>query len=186
LSAVNMLQAAGYLMVFPWIPEAGDWGTGGVLRGADPVLPWQVGISATGLALTFASVFVLNQLLDPLLGTDGGERVSRRRVLAWVPYLLGSTLLIAGSLFNRLGPDSELGVFSTTVATLGGTIFLAYLPLFFDADFFRAGSRTDGPALPIRSSIPWLAAGAASVVLALAVMGPGVGSGFPEPHPLGR
>jgi hypothetical protein len=183
LSAVNMLQGAGYLLVGPWLPVS-DWGTDGVLKGSNPSLPWQIGVSALGLGLTFASVFVLNRLLEPLLGPEPGQRMSRRRVLAWLPYLLGSTAVVAGSLLNRLGPDKPVGIISAATATFAGTLFLAYLPLFFNADFFRIGPKSESDPLPIPVSGPWIAAGAVSLAMSLLVIGPGLGSGLPQKHPL--
>ena len=182
LSAVSLLQAGGYMMVFPWVPDAGDWANDGVFRGVEPKLAWQLGISALGLGITFGAIPILNALLEPLLG-DAEDRDSRRAWMTLLPYALGSTLITSGALLNRAG--AGLGAFSAGSATFGGTLFLAYLPLFFDDDFFRPGPRTDAAGKPIPFSAGWVTAGAIAAVAAVAIFGPGIGGGFDEPHPLG-
>lgn len=182
LSAVSLFQAGGYMMVFPWVPDAGDWGSDGVFRNVEPKLAWQLGVSAVGLGLTFGAIPLLNHLLEPLLG-DGADRGSRRGWMTLLPYALGSTLITSGALLNRAG--SGLGAFSAGAATFGGTLFLAYMPLFFDDDFFVPGGRQPGSGKPIPFSTGWVTAGAIAAVAAVAIFGPGIGGGFDEPHPLG-
>jgi hypothetical protein len=130
--------------------------------------------------MTFGTVFLANWLSQPLLGDEAGTRNSRRLTLTLWPYLVGSTFITASGLLSRAG--SEYAV-SAAVATFAGTLFLAYIPLFFRGDAFYPGEPVRGPALPIERSKPWLIAGALSLVLGLAVFGPGLGD-FPTPHPL--
>lgn len=182
LSSVSLLQTGGYLMVFPWLGE-GDWSTDGALRGAEPKLAWQIGVSALGLGITAATIPIMNQLLEPLLGASP-TREKRRWGLTLLAYGVGSSLITAGALFDRT--DSATGIISATAATFGGTLMLAYLPLFFTADVYRFGDATDQPAKPIPFQWGWVAVGALSAVASVAILGPGFGRGFPEPHPLGR
>jgi hypothetical protein len=183
---VSLLHGAGYLLVGPWAP-AGDFsaaaGSGGALEGVASPLAWKIGLSTAGLAMTFGTVLLANHQGEPLFGADDETRSERRRLLTWLPYLGGSALITTSALFNRTG-EKKYAV-TAALANFGGTLFLAYLPLFFNDDLFRPGERTTDPALDIERSAPWLVAGAGSLVLALVVFGPGVGE-FPRPHPLGR
>jgi hypothetical protein len=181
LGSVSLLQAGGYWMVFPWLPE-GDWSTEGALRGADPALPAQLGLSALGLVVTAAAVPIMNTLLEPLIG-GGEDRDARRWLLTLGSYGLGSALITGGALLSRT--DDALGVVSAAAATFAGTLAIAYLPLFFTDEVFRFGEASAGPARPIERSLPWIVVGAIAAVSAVALLGPGVGRGFPEPHPLG-
>jgi len=185
-STVSLFHGAGYLLVGPWAPS-GDFsaspGSGGVLEGVSHPLAWKIGLSSAGLAMTFGTVLLANHLGEPLFGNDDETRNQRRLLLTVVPYLGGSALITTSAFFNRTGDKKY--VITAALANFGGTLFLAYLPLFFNADLYRPGERTDEPALAIDRSAPWVIAGAGSLVLALAVFGPGVGE-FPRPHPLGR
>jgi hypothetical protein len=173
-AAADLFQAGGYLLVGPWV-GAGDWGTGGVLEGAAHPLPWQVGISAAGLGLSAGAVLLTNRLGQPLLGS-----LPRQRRMIWVPYLAGSSLVTAGSLLNRAGPEYAV---SAGMANFAGTLFFAYIPLFFHDGFWTPGPAAEGDLLTVHRSPLWWGIGLATAATAVAVLGPGVGD-YPTPHPL--
>lgn len=179
-ATVNLLQAGGYLLVGPWVP-VGDFGKQGFVRDLDPRLPWQIGLSTLGVGITFGSLFLMNDLAEPLLGAEPEGRSSRRWTLTLWPYLVGSSFVTATGLLCRAGPEFAL---SAAVANFAGTLFLAYMPIFFTDDFWypSADESPDRP-LSIPRSTPWLVAAALTAVVVATVFGPGIGS-FPNPHPL--
>jgi len=179
---VNLQQAGGYLMVGPWLP-VGDWGTGGVLEGVERPLGWQIGLSALGIGITGATIPLAHHLGKPLFGDDMKAAQRRRRWLTWTPYFVGSSLIVGSSLLNRAGPEFAA---SAAVANFAGTLFLAYLPIFFAEDAFVPAPKYGRRPLEIERRTGWMVAGAVVAVAAVTVLGPGIGR-YPEPHPfLGR
>lgn len=179
-AVVNLYQAAGYLMAGPWIP-VGDWGSAGFLRDVSPRLPAQIGLSVLGLGLTAGTVFLGNHLAGPLLGGEPGTRRSRQWTTTLLPYLVGSTLITGSALLTRAGPEFAV---TAAISTFVGTLFLAYVPLFFSDDFFYpAESARSGTALSIPRSTAWLVVGSVAVLASIFVFGPGLGAGFQRPHP---
>jgi hypothetical protein len=162
-------------MVGPWLPD-GDWGDDGFFRDVERPLLGKVAVSAAGLSLTAATVPLGHGLGKPLFGGD------RRRLTALTvgPWLGGSALVVSGSLLNRAGPSFAA---SAATANLLGTVFLAYLPLFFSDPAFVPGAPYQGPLKPIRRQPAWWVVGGLSAITAVAVFGPGVGN-YPQPHPL--
>lgn len=177
---VNLYQGAGYFLVGPWIP-AGDMGTAGFLQGVQPRLPAQVGLSALGLGMTIGTLVLGNHLAEPLLGDEPDVRRRRQWSTTWVPYVAGSVLVTGSSLLNREGPGFAA---SAGIATFAGTLFLAYVPIFFSSDTFYLSRPAGRPALDLPRSPLWIALGTAAAAAAITVFGPGVGSGFDNPHPL--
>jgi hypothetical protein len=108
-------------------------------------------------------------------------RGKRRWVLTLVPYLTGAAALSLSTILDRDNHGQLCG--SPAIATLAGTLPLAYLPLFFSNDVFIPGGRTDRPPLPIVRSGPWIATSAVVALGAVAVLGPGIGPGYTSPHP---
>ncbi len=178
-AVVNLFQAEGYLMFSPWI-GVGDFRAteGGFLEGLEPSWAWKTGLSVGGLVLTGATIFLANSLLEPLLGNDDSTRSSRRWLLTLPAYLVGSALVSASGLLNRAGPEFAL---SSVLATFAGTLFLAYLPMFFSADLFNPGSRSTHKALAMNRSVPWMVVGTAVALTAVTVFGPGIGREYPRP-----
>lgn len=174
-TAVNLFQAFGYMMVGPWVP-AGDFSTQGVLNGIEKPLGARIAWSAVGLAGTAGSIFLLNKWGEPLWGA-GAHRNGRRMWMTLGAYLVGSTLVTTSALLSRVSPALVL---SAGIANFVGTLFLAYIPLFFGSDFFIPGGATNQPPLSIPRSTPWIVAGVASVGLAYGLFGPGVGALSPE------
>ncbi|MEQ1567174.1 MAG: hypothetical protein ABMA64_16155 [Myxococcota bacterium] len=178
-TVTNLWQAGGYLMVGPWLP-VGDWGSDGFLRDIDHPLPLQLGLSLGGAAMTFATIPLAQHLGKPLFGADG-TRSARGRWLTLLPYAGGSTLVVTGSLLNRAGPEFAV---SAAVSTFAGTLFLAYLPLFFSDDVWVPGQPYTGAPSPIERKPGWLVVSGVVALGAVTVLGPGVGAGFDRPHPL--
>ncbi len=180
--ATNLFAASGYLLAGPWVPE-GDFNTRtGVLAGLDPELGWQIGVSALGAAMTFGSLFLMNDLAEPLLGRDPDLRSDRRLNLTLWPYLVGAGLLTASAALTRFD-DSGPVVLSAAVGNFAGTLFLGYMPLFFTDDVFYP-SVEDSPDRPlsIGPDPTWMAVGTAAALTAIFVFGPGLGN-FPQEHP---
>jgi hypothetical protein len=183
---VNVQQIGGYMLVGPWLP-VGDWGDAGVLASVRPRqrLPWRIGLSAVGLGITAASIPLAHGLGRPLFGDDMKAGQARRRLLTWVPWLAGSSLIVGSALLNRAGPQFAI---SSGIANFAGTLFLAYLPVFFADDAFapkRQKTLRSGPptrVLPIRKRPAWWVIGGIAAVGAVLVFGPGVGR-YDEPHP---
>jgi hypothetical protein len=179
-SVVNLYQAAGYLMVGPWVPPS-DFGTEGALIGVDPALPAQIGVSALGLGLTAGTLFLGNALAEPLLGDEPTVRDDRRWMTTLVPWITGATFVTASTLANREGKEALV---PAAMANFAGTLFLAYTPLFFSDDTFYPARRAGMRALPMEREPLWIALGTATAITAITVFGPGVGSGFENPHPI--
>jgi hypothetical protein len=176
---VNLQQIGGYMMVGAWIP-VGDWGPGGALSELDNPLPAQIALSATGLAITAATIPLAHHWGKPLFGDDMVRSQSRRRMLTWTPWLAGSSLIVGSAFLNRAGPEFAA---TAAFANFAGTLFLAYLPVFFADDVFVPGPKSGKQPLAITRQPVWWVVGGIAAVGAVAAFGPGIGQ-YPEPHPL--
>ena len=177
-TVVNLWQAGGYLMVGPWLP-VGDWGSGGFLQDVHSPLGAQSALSAAGAGLTFATIPLAQWLGKPLFGVDGTS--SRRgTLLTLLPYLGGGTVVVAGSLLGRAGPEFAA---TAAVSTFAGTLFLAYLPLFFGDEFWVPGEPHQGSVKSIARKPGWWVVGGIVALGGVAILGPGIGE-FDRPHPL--
>jgi len=174
---VNLQQIGGYMMVGAWLP-VGDWGTEGVLEGQS--FGAQLAVSLTGLGLTAATIPLAHHWGRPLFGDDLKAAQPRRRLLTWTPWLVGSSLVVGGSLLNRAGPEFAV---SAALSTFTGTLALAYMPLFFSDPVFAPKGRSKGAPLAIRRQKGWWVVGGLVAVGAVAAFGPGIGR-YPKPHPL--
>ena len=177
-TVTNLWQASGYLMVGPWLP-VGDWGSEGFLRDVDHPLPLQIGLSALGTGMTLGTIPVAHQLGKPLFG-EQRYASGRGRLLTLMPYFGGSSLIVGSALLGRAGPEFAV---SAAVSNFAGTLFLAYLPLFFSDKFFEPGDPYKGEIKAIRRSPAWWVVGGVVALGTVAVLGPGVGQ-FEKPHPL--
>ncbi len=166
LSAVaNLLSGGGYMMVDP-IGQFGDWQA--FLQGLEPQLPWRIAIIVVGVILSLLGVALGRLAIDPYLGRDTATRKSRARFLCWTPYFAGGLIFPISALLNPLGYGF---VFTTALATLGGTAWLAwFLPFVVD----KPGPRSIEPALGLRRSTPWLVAGLLSALITVFVLGPSI------------
>ena len=163
---VNLLQAAGYWL-FSGLGGIGDWAE--VIDGWTPHWAFRLGLAALGGSAYWGAVLLSLRELSPLLGPGPG-RWRRGVPLTVIPYLAGGILYVAAGLLNPVGP--LLVLISAAAASFGGTSGLAWM-----AQLLRNERRFpphDGPALSIRRSAPWLAAGVAVALLFVGVFGPGI------------
>lgn len=163
--AANLLPAAGYMMVSP-LAGFGDWAA--FVRGLGSPLPWKLGLTLAGVALSFAALFAVVRQVEPFLGRDPSSRRPRARRLCWVPYLAAGALVFP--LSAALNPHGPVYVLTTLAAHLGGSAWLAWAP-----EWVR-GPRPDTPEPPlgVAAHRGWIAAGLAAALFCILVLGPGV------------
>lgn len=102
LATVNLLSPAGYLIALSFA-GFGDWND--FLQGIAYPLYWQVGLTLLGVIIALLGLYVGTRTLDPFLGTDKGQRLSRARKMILISYLTGS---IVNTLAATLNPTSTL------------------------------------------------------------------------------
>lgn len=164
-AAVNLLVAGGYLMVDPLF-GFGDWGD--FLAGLEPALPWRLGLTGVGVAVSLGTFFALRPPLERLLGGEERDRRRQARLLCWWPYLAaGGVVLTGAAALNAYGPRYA---FTSALATLGGTFLLLWLPV--------AVGPAPEPAVPPRFAVgrspAWLLAGGAMLAFLALAFGPGI------------
>ena len=104
----------------------------------------------------------------PLVG-DGPDRIQRARTLCIVPYLAGGVLM---SLRGHSNPVSPLLVLiPAAAAAFGGVSALAWMTELLPGPGYPAAS---GVPLAIDRSLSWIAFGATTALLFVAVLGPGL------------
>jgi len=162
--AVNLLNGCGYPL-YSAILDSGDWEV--VVRGLEPALGWRVGLGLTGAGAYISAVWMsageLAQAVD-------GDLVSSVEIpgLVILPYVVGSTLLVAASALNPIGPGLILlsGVSSGFAAMAG----LTAVPALVEN---RVGWH-EGRGGAISFSPKWLGAGLVVGIVFIAVIGPGI------------
>lgn len=118
---LSIFIAAGYLMVFPFLP-AGDWHD--FVAGLPGPLVWKSGLTLLGIAGYVATMMHARRGLEEFLGADPHGRRGRARDLTLVPYLIGGTL---ETLSSVAGGGGILTFISAAPATFGGTIGLPFV-----------------------------------------------------------
>ncbi|MDB4946961.1 MAG: hypothetical protein JWP97_6495 [Labilithrix sp.] len=162
LMVISLLQGGGYLMVSPLF-GFGDWGA--FLEGYDPATTTalQVVLTAIGISISLAAVFIGRRWLAPLLPA-GGQATEARR-LCLIPYAAGAVVFLVAAL---LDPRRSLALIGLLAAHLAGTAWLAwFLPYLVK----------DGPAAaaaPLPRSRAFLVAGAVAALVAVALLGPSI------------
>jgi len=139
---VSLFIAAGYLMVFPFLP-AGDWHD--FVAGLSAPRLWKLALTALGITGYIATMEHAQRDLEPFLGSESRARRTRARTLTLIPYLIGGTV---ETLSSVIGGGGILTLISAAPATFGGTIGLPFVGL-------RAASaraRQTSSALPLRRS----------------------------------
>jgi hypothetical protein len=165
LAHVSLFMAAGYLMVLSFVPF-GDWHV--FAAGLPGELFVRIGLTALGIAVSFAALISAARTLDIFLGRDTRARGRRAVALTLTPYLVGSA---ANTLAGALNPVSALLILSSgAAASFGGTSFLAW------TSFWVRGPRDETPETPRTPtrSTGWIAAGVAALLIYLLVLGPGI------------
>ena len=107
---------------------SGDWEV--VVRGLEPALGWRIGLGLTGAAAYASAVWMSATELGLLV-----ENVLMSSVeipgLVFLAYVAGSSLLVAASAFNPIGPSLILlsGVSSGFAAMAGLTVIPSWLSI---------------------------------------------------------
>jgi hypothetical protein len=167
LMSLNFLMPFGYLL-FSGLGGFGDWAV--VVEGLRPTLLWRAILSIAGAFLYFIlAPRLIMPGLNPYLGQGIAERRKRARLVSLAPYLVGGVTFVVAGFLN---PESiVLVLVSAAAASFGGTSLLAWFPGVADERF-----RESAPTRPadIPRSVPWIAAGAVTLVLFVGVLGPGI------------
>jgi hypothetical protein len=161
---VNLLNGSGYPLYSAAL-GSGDWEV--VVRGFEPAIVWRVGLGVAG-AIAYVGAVWLSA--TELARAVAGDLVSSMEVpgLVLLAYLVGSTLLVAASAFNPIGPSLILlsGVSSGFAAMAG----LTAIPKLVEN---RAG-RHARRAPAISFSAGWASAGLVVAIVFTAVIGRGI------------
>lgn len=113
---LSLFVAAGYLMVFPFLP-AGDWHD--FIGGLSTPLVWKLGLTALGIVGYFATLTHAQRHFAAFLSADPRDRRKRARTLALMPYFIGGAI---ETLSSVVGGGGILTLISAMPATFGGTI----------------------------------------------------------------
>ena len=167
IAATNLFSGAGYMMtpLFGF----GDWAQG--LDGLHGELWWKIGATAIGTALTFTALWLLLAPTEPLLGR-GPDRTKRKWLLTLLPYFLGAAINVGAASLTREAGGRDTAMVGALAGSLGGSLFLAYLPIFF---LGGAGDDTPETALSIPFDGGYVFAGAAAATVHVGLFGPGIG-----------
>jgi hypothetical protein len=157
----NLLSGGGYMMVDP-IGNFGDWSA--FLEGLEPQLPIRLGIIASGIAVSLAGLWFGARTIDTFVGPL--DRRRRGRWLCLGPYAVGGIVFPVSAALN---PAGSVFMFTTALATLGGTAWLVWL-----AFLVKDTPRTEVPLVELRRSPAWIAAGVLAAAFTIFVLGPGI------------
>ncbi len=162
---VNLLQAAGYWL-FSGLMGVGDWAA--LTAPLRPLWLYRSLLALAGGVGYWSAIVLSLRHLNTMLG-DGANRLPRARTLALVPYFTGGALYVAAGVLNPVSP--RLVIISAAAASFGGTSALAWMTRQLATSRFPAGA---GPALTLGRSWAWLAAACVTLVVFVAVLGPGL------------
>ena len=161
---MNLLNGSGYLL-YSAILGSGDWAV--VVSGLQPELTWRIGLGMMGAAAYVGAVVLSAGELARVVANDS---VSSAEIpgLVLLAYVVGSTLLVAASAFNPIGPRLILlsGVSSGFAAMAG----LTAIPRLVEN---RVGRRGAGAgAVPFNPG--WVVTGFVVAILFTTVVGRGI------------
>lgn len=163
---INLLQGAGYLL-FSGLANIGDWAS--VIQGAEPPGLWRVVLGLAGGVAYWETIQLSLRELVPFLGESQG-RLRRARELTLLPYLAGGLIYVLAGLPNPEG--LWLVLISAAAAAFGGTSALAWMTqLLRDERRFPSSAEA---ALSIPRSWAWVAVGALTTLVFVAVLGPSI------------
>jgi hypothetical protein len=165
-ASVNLLQAGGYLMVSPLLGRFGDWDA--FSTGLPRELAVRIALTLFGLGISLVTVRRCARDLAAMVGDSADTRKRRALWLTLGPYLAGGLSSCVAGLFNPVG--AILVFMSALMSTLGGTAWLAWAPAWMPKP--QAGAT--GEAMPIPRGVGWMIAAGVTVVVFVAVFGPGV------------
>jgi hypothetical protein len=162
--AVNLLNGSGYPL-YSAILGSGDWEV--VVRGLEPAIAWRIGL---GVISAIAYVGAISFSATELARAVEADLVSSMEIpgLVFLAYVAGSTLLVAASAFNPIGPSLILlsGVSSGFAAMAG----LTAVPKLVEN---RVGRREAG-AGAVSFNASWVLAGSVVAILFTGVVGRGI------------
>jgi hypothetical protein len=162
--AVNLLNGCGYPL-YSAILGSGDWEV--VVRGLEPAPGWRIGLGLTGAAAYASAVWM--SAAELALAVESAL-VSSIEIpgLVFLAYVAGSTLLVAASAFNRIGPSLILlsGVSSGFAAMAGLTV----VPTLVENRVGRSGAGGGG----ISFNAGWVVAGVLVAIVFTTVVGHGI------------
>lgn len=162
---LNFLQAAGYWL-FSGLGNVGDWAQ--LVAGLEPRWLYRLALAALGGAGYWAAIQLGLRTLNAFVG-HGPERLRRARTLTLLPYLVGGLLYVAAGLLNPVSP--LLVLISAAAASFGGASALAWMAQLLRSPRFPPGT---GSPLVLERSSAWIAAGAATALVFVALLGPGL------------
>jgi len=161
---VNLLNGSGYPL-YSAVLGSGDWEV--VVRGFEPAIVWRVGLGVVGAIAYVGAVSLSATELARAVELD---LVSSMEVpgLVFLAYVVGSTLLVAASALNPIGPSLVLssGVSSGFAAMAG----LTAIPKLVEN---RVGRRARGAAA-IPFSAGWVGVGLVVAIVFTVVIGRGI------------
>lgn len=160
-AAINLLMGAGYLAVDPLF-GFGDWTRVIELLGNSTTL--RLTLVVAGWGLYAVVVLLLLRTLRPFLAQQPSPAATAR-TLCLLPYLVvGGGIITLAAMLNPLGWPYAA---SSAAATLGGTSALAWM-------HSCVKNTPPGTTVVVQRSWTWMGLGAVALVLAFAVLGPGV------------
>jgi len=124
----------------------------------------RVAIAIAGVLLCRTALRIAQRKLDPFLPEDSGERLRTARTLSRTAWIAGTIVIAAAGLAGARQVDLPYAL----AWTLGGTCWLAFVP----KGVGGSGRSHDVLALP--RSRAWIAAGAVTAILYIALLGPGL------------
>jgi hypothetical protein len=162
---LNLLQGTGYWL-FSGVGNVGDWAQ--LVAGREPRWLYRAVLALLGGAGYWAAILLGLRTLNPLLG-DGPDRLQRARTLCLVPYFAGGALYVAAGGFNPVSP--LLVLISAAAASFGGTSAFAWMTQLLRGPGYPAAS---GEPLAIDRSVVWIAVAAATALVFVGILGPGL------------
>jgi len=162
--SVNLFNAIAYLP-FSALLGSGDWAV--VFNAiADPSL-WRPLVGLVGLVLYVASVRVSVRSLRELC-SSGVVASANIESYCMLTYWTGGLVLTAGAVFNPISPWYILT--SGAAAGFGAMLGLVFVPKFVQ----RAAAPESSSVEFLQLAWPWMAAGAAAIVVFIGIFGPGI------------
>jgi hypothetical protein len=162
--SLNLMNGCGYPL-YSAVLGSGDWDL--VVRGLQPAWAWRLGIGLCGTAAYVGAVLLSTRELAATVTRDTVALAEIPR-LVFPAYVVGSTLLVAASVFNPIGASLILvsGVSSGFAAMAGLTV----VPRLIEDRVADAGG---GDSIVSYSSA-WIAVALVVGTAFVAILGPSI------------
>jgi hypothetical protein len=162
---LNLLQGTGYWL-FSGVANIGDWAE--LVAGLEPRWLYRAILATLGLAGYWGAIVLGLRTLNPLVG-DGPDRLKRARTLCLVPYLAGGVLYVAAGALNPVSP--LLVLISAGAASFGGVSAFAWM-----TELLRGPRYPPSRSVPlvVARSLGWIACAAATALVFVGILGPGL------------